>query len=381
MSEAGLYIVADENMPALEGLASRSRLQRLPGRSIRRDQLMQADVLLVRSVTRVDASLLAGTPVRFVGSATIGTDHVDLAWLQAQGIRFAHAPGCNAVAVAEYVLQAVVDWLLSRGRTPESSSIGIVGCGNVGTHVARLMRALGLGVVCCDPPRARAGHQDEDWQPLAAALACDVVTLHVPLTNNGVDATRHLLGQTELAAMGAQRLLVNTCRGSVVDQQALLSLPAHQRPQLVFDVWEQEPRISVEVFRLVRSGSPHVAGYSVEGKWRGTAMVCEALGDWAGVELAAAPAPAQPRQWTAAVETLADVLSLLRSRYDLRRDHQALAAVLVDAEPAAGFDRLRRDYPSRYEMAGVQVTGGVAGRWQALLDALGVVSPASRCPA
>ena len=157
MPAASLRIVADENMPALDLLSRVGEVLARPGRAIRPADLAAADVLLVRSVTRVDADLLAGTPVRFVGSATIGTDHIDTGWLRQAGIAFAHAPGCNAMAVAEYALQAVLDWVIGRGRPLAGMRIGVLGCGNVGSRVASLFRALGVEVLCCDPPRAQRG--------------------------------------------------------------------------------------------------------------------------------------------------------------------------------------------------------------------------------
>ena len=367
-----LTVIADENMPALAGLEAVTRLQRLPGRRITREQVREADVLLVRSVTRVDEALLAGSRVRFVGSATIGTDHLDMPWLAAAGIQVSHAPGCNAMAVAEYVLQALLQWLCEQRRQPADIRVGVLGCGNVGSRVAALLRALGAEVLCCDPPRARQGDQAEDWQPLAALLECDVLTLHVPLISHGPDRTVGLVGPEALARSSRLQLLINTCRGGVLDETAWLAGPPDQRPALVLDVWEGEPAIKAALFRQVRSGSPHVAGYSVEGKWRGSAMVCEALARWSGLTIAVPPPEVPARVWTRPVVELGDVLALLRDAHDLRRDHAALATALATPDPQAAFDDLRRRYPPRYEMAGTGVQAEVAALWHSLLSALGV---------
>jgi erythronate-4-phosphate dehydrogenase len=370
-----LRIVADENMPNLELFAQLGQVTRLPGRDISRQQLAEIDVLLVRSVTQVSAQLLAGTPVRFVGSATIGTDHIDLPWLAQSGIHFAHAPGCNAMAVAEYVLQAVLGWLLENGREAADISIGVMGCGNVGSQVAALFSAMGTQVRCCDPPRQQRGElAAEEWHSFQQVLQCDVVSLHVPLSLDGPDQTFHLLGAEQLAGMSSQQLLLNTCRGAVIDNQALLKVPAAKLPELVLDVWEGEPQVPAALFERVRCGTPHIAGYSVEGKLRGSWMVYDALAHWFS-QSAPQSAPQPQASWyDGNIETLADVLALLQSRYAMLADHQRLEASLVAAQPAQEFDQLRKHYPARHELAGTVVRGSVAARWQALLSTLGVTA-------
>ncbi|WP_111656914.1 4-phosphoerythronate dehydrogenase [Isoalcanivorax indicus] len=376
-----MKITADENMPALALFAPLGEVTRCAGRGLTQADLREAQVLLVRSVTRVDAALLANTPVRFVGSATIGTDHVDTAWLAQAGIGFAHAPGCNAMAVAEYVLQAVLEWACEQGRSLDSLSVGVVGVGNAGGRVARLLAAAGCQVRGCDPPRVAAGERmDGDGlaldEPLDEVLTCDVVTLHVPLTEQGPHATRHLLDAVALARLGPAQLLINSSRGPVIDNAALLARLASGGPSVVLDVWETEPQVPAELFARVRRGSPHIAGYSVEGRTRGSLMVYQALCEHLGVPPAVSSQiePA-PMRWQAGVTGPEDVLALLRQRWDMRDTHAALAAVLAEDDPegkAAGFDRLRRQFPVRHELAGVTVEGLVAPRWQPLLAALGV---------
>lgn len=375
MLDTPLRIVADENMPGLEVFAELGQVSRLPGRQISRQQLAAADVLLVRSVTQVNASLLAETPVRFVGSATIGTDHIDLPWLAQNGIHFAHAPGCNAMAVAEYVLQAVLAWSLEQGKAAADLSIGVIGCGNVGSQVAALFTALGAQVRCCDPPRQRRGElAAEYWHSLEQALQCDVVSLHVPLSLAGPDPTFHLLGAKQLASMQPQQLLLNTCRGAVIDNQALLQASAATLPQLVLDVWEAEPQVPAALFERVRCGTPHIAGYSVQGKLRGSWMVYHALAQWRSQPtMLPEPAP-QASRYDGNIDSLAEVLALLQSRYSLQADHQRLQASLASAQPAQEFDQLRKHYPPRHELAGTVVSGHIAPNWQALLAALGVTA-------
>lgn len=374
-----LRILADENMPGLERFARHGHLERMPGRQITAARLRHTDVLLARSVTRLDADLLAGTPVRFAGSATIGTDHVDQAWLAEQGIAFAHAPGCNAMAVAEYALQAVLDWLVEQGGEPGALRVAVVGCGRVGTRAAGLFRAAGFEVLVCDPPRQSAGER-LPGTPVAldTALEADIVSLHVPLTREGEHASFHMLDEPRLWRLSPAQLLINTGRGAVIDNGALTRRLQAGGPATVLDVWEHEPGIDPALFRLCRQGTPHVAGYSREGKERGTAMLYQAFRHWLGAPGDAEtvmPPAAELRQ---PVETLADVLALLRARYDLRRDHGALAASLDEPDPGAAFDALRRNYPVRHECAGLRVSGLVAPEWTPLLRALGVTQASPR---
>lgn len=369
-----MKIVADENMPGLASLESLGELVRVPGRRMTAAQVTDADILLVRSVTRVDAALLAGSKVRFVGSATIGTDHVDPGALAQAGIRFAHAPGCNAMAVAEYVLQAALHWAHERRQSLAGCRVAVVGVGNVGSRLAALFAALGCQILPFDPPRQRAGEGlPWPWADWAAVMQADVISLHVPLVDAGEDATRHLLGASALEQLGAHQLLVNTCRGPVIDNAALVQrLAAPQPPAAVLDVWEQEPLVPVSLLQRVLLGSPHIAGYSLEGKLRGSAQVLAALFDWLGTGARIPEVQAPPGAWQADVLDENGMLALLRSRYDLREDFALLQQAASGNAPATEFDRLRRDYRVRHEMAGVTVSGRVADDLRELLSLLGV---------
>jgi erythronate-4-phosphate dehydrogenase len=368
-----LRILADENMPGLETFAGHGDLITAPGRGMTRERVLDADVLLVRSVTRVDRALLQGTRVGFVGSATIGTDHVDREWLDRAGIAFAHAPGCNAMAVAEYDLQAVLDWLEEQGRDPARTRVAVIGCGNTGRRAATLFRAAGLDVLACDPPLWRAGGELPGTPvSLDDALEADVITLHVPLTGSGPDATRHLLGEERLARLQGGQLLINTSRGSVIDNRALRARLGQGGPATVLDVWEGEPEIDPGLFRVCRTGTPHVAGYSLQGKLRGTAMLYDAFRQWQDLEPAPVRVAPPMESLDQPVKNPADVLTLLRRRYDLRRDHRALAESLGSEARGEAFDRLRREYPVRNECAGLVVTGPVEAGWRRLLSELGV---------
>lgn len=368
-----LRIVADENMPGLAMFDALGTVVTRSGRALSAQDLGQTDVLLVRSVTRVDAALLEGSPVRFVGSATIGTDHIDLPWLGRAGIGFAHAPGCNAMAVAEYTLQAVLEWLIAVDRDVTGLTVGVVGCGNVGSRVVALMRALGATVLCCDPPLQRRGEQvDGGWQTLDAVLGCDIVSLHVPLSTEGEDPTWHLISRARLELLTPQQLLINTCRGPVVDNQALVDMRCEQLAALVLDVWETEPLVAPALFQRVLRGTPHIAGYSAEGRWRGSRMVLQGLQRWLGRHDGGSEPEPVNSEWLQPVSSLADLLALLRSRYRLADDHLALAASLREPEPGKAFDLLRKQYPHRHEMRGTLVRGPVSASLLPVLSELGV---------
>lgn len=357
-----MRIVADENIPLLEpfcgGLGS---LTRVNGRTLNRDQLLDADVLLVRSVTRVDARLLSGTPVRFVGTATIGTDHVDTDWLADAGIAFTSAPGCNASSVVQYVL-SVVSLLLQRQQRADlrGLSVGVVGAGNVGGRLVRALQGMGVEVRVSDPPLEASG-SDLPFAPLDEVLACDVVSLHTPLTRQGRHATLHLLDDQALARIGPGQLLINSGRGPVIDNRALLHrLQAPDAPLVALDVWEHEPEPLPELMDHCWLATPHIAGYSLEGKSRGTEMLASALHQWAGVAMDThlASVLPEPALTTLTFGRNAAPLSTLHQAlmtcYDPRDDdsrlRQAFANADADGAPRGPvFDGLRKRYPIRRE--------------------------------
>lgn len=359
-----MHIVADENIPLLDGFfASLGRITRLPGRQIAQADLLDADVLLVRSVSRVDAELLQGTAVRFVGTCTIGTDHLDLAWLARSGIQVASAPGCNARGVVEYVLSCLLTLAERTGQPWQERVVGIVGVGQVGKRLAATLKALGVRTLLCDPPRALAGEQG--FVTLDELLAeADVVSCHVPLSSGGAHATRHLLDEQRLCGLRQGAWLINSSRGPVIDGQALEQLLARRADlHVVLDVWEAEPLVSPGLAARCALATPHVAGYSLDGKLRGTEQIYQALCDYLGAprqyQLAdLAPLMGQARLDLAAAPPADWVLQkALRSVYDVRDDDARMRRMLqvaqTAADPAAaccaGFDLLRKDYPLRRE--------------------------------
>ncbi|MDQ8037548.1 MAG: 4-phosphoerythronate dehydrogenase [Pedobacter sp.] len=351
-----MRLLADENMPLLaEFFGDFGELRALPGRHMSPADVQAADVLLVRSVTPVSRELVAGSSLRWVGTATIGTDHIDKAALSEQGIALASAPGCNARAVGEYVVTALAMLAHEQAWLPQQRTLGIIGLGNTGSAVARLAAAMGFRLLGCDPAVELPGVPARTLPELLAEA--DILTLHVPLLKDGPHATRNLLGEAELSALRSGSILFNCSRGSVVDNAALDRLLATRPGQLtaILDVWEGEPRISASLLEKVHTGTPHVAGYSQEGKWRGTAMLyqrlCEFLGQPATVSLESVQPAGLPAPLTvdAALSAPAVLASVLLQACPLRRDDAALRASMNAADPAAAFDALRKNYPPRRE--------------------------------
>jgi len=373
-----LRIVVDENIPlAREAFGVFGEVTLAPGRKIDARMLASADVLIVRSVTRVHEQLLADSPVRFVGTATIGTDHVERAALERRGIAFASAPGCNARSVAEYVVAALLELEPELQRDWRGRTIGIVGVGNVGSRVAQLAAALGLRVLACDPPRA-ASEPGFASVPLAQILAeADVVTVHVPLVRGGAHPTHHLLGAAEIARLRPGVLVFNSSRGGVVDDVALQAACAAGRAYAVLDVWETEPDPDAALLDVVRLATPHIAGYSLDGKIAGTRMIAESLQRFLG----GAPSPAAGIYETAVAEPRIGIAqpgrdgvrAAVRHAYAIRADDARLRAALERPSGTRGeaFDHLRRDYPVRREFASYTVGGAVLGDQRDLLRALG----------
>lgn len=362
-----MLIVADENIPLLDSFfGDIGEIRRVSGRTMSPEDVADADVLLVRSVTRVGPELLEGSRVRFVGTATIGTDHVDLDWLDQQGIRFSAAPGCNANSVAEYVLSVLSLHAERRGLDDWARmSVGIVGVGNVGSEVARKLERLGFDVRLCDPPRQdREEENDQQFVSLEEALECDVVTLHTPLTRDQKHATHHMLGEAQLASMTADQLLINAGRGEVIDTEALHSrLEQANGPVVALDVWEREPRIDPALVDQVWLATPHIAGYSLEGKVQGTEMIYQALSGYLGLPVRKKagqflPEPALSKvSFTSAADEDDALRIALRACYDPRQDDARLRVAMRGSadERAAAFDRLRRDYPVRRECSSLKV--------------------------
>jgi len=356
--EVQVIIVADDNIPYVRQVFSAlGQVRTVRGRSLSPEQVADAELLLTRSTVKVNEALLAGSRVRFVATATVGTDHVDTAYLQSRGIAFASAAGSNANSVAEYVMAALLALAQRHGWQLAGRSIGVIGVGNVGSRVVAKARALGMRPVQNDPPLARSTG-DPRYRPLEEALDCDIVTLHVPLTREGPDATWHMADGRFFAAMRPGAVFVNSSRGAVVAQQDLkAAIRAGRLGAVVLDVWEGEPEVDTELLSMVQIGTPHIAGHSLDGKAAGTQMVYEAACRFLGVEPTEdvrryLPPPSVPSLTVRGPGEAQDIVARTVARvYDVTADDARMRGLLrvPEGQRAGLFDRLRRERPDRRE--------------------------------
>lgn len=360
-----MHFLIDENIPyAEEFFAELGKITRFPGRELTPEQLADADVLLVRSITKVNRELLSkAQKLKFVGTATIGEDHIDKGLLAERGVNFSSAPGCNAVSVAEFVISALFVLTEKYHFKLQDKTLGIVGVGNIGKALKLKLEALGINLLLCDPPRQEA-EQSDDFVDLNHLLQqSDIVTFHTPKTKTGKHPSFHLLNQSNLSLLKQDVVLINASRGEVIDNQALLT-EAQRREQanepaikLVLDVWENEPNPLPELIEYCDLATAHIAGYSLEGKARGTEMlyrnVCELFGKEKDKKLSAM----LPKHNIAQVvlnelpEQESEIKALTHMIYDIRRD-DALFRQLLNEK---GFDWLRKNYPVRREWRSVKL--------------------------
>jgi len=349
-----LNIVVDENMPDVERyFSSLGNITKVHGRSLTQTQLKQTDILLVRSITKVDESLLEGTPVKFVGTATIGTDHLDTKYLETNHIAYASAPGCNAQSVAEFVVAAVLE-LHDRNKLDlNTARVAIIGAGNTGSALSDVLRVLGIEYVLYDPPLVRVSDTRElvSWQEV---LQCNVISLHVPLIMDGEDATIHLINKANLDKF-AGKTVINACRGAVVSKDCISYGQKELGISFVLDVWDEEPVIDNVNIDSTVLATPHIAGYSKQGKTRGTYLLykalCEYLDSSVDTEyLNEAPSITMPSAYANPWQYW---LQIWRQSYDIR--HDDLRFRQLAKELPTSFDRQRKDYPKRLEIGFKQI--------------------------
>ncbi len=306
----------------------------LPGKAITHKDVQDADILIVRSRTKINRELLEGTQVKFIGSTVSGTDHVDLAYLQTTGITFTDAKGSNANAVAEYVIWNVLRTALEKGIDYRALTMGIIGVGCVGTLVADKADALGINIILNDPPR-QITQGDTRFVSLEQVLQkSDILTFHTPLTTTGKFPTYHLLNEQNFHLVKPDAMIINAARGGVIQESAWLK---HQGVKIV-DCWENEPHIRNELRMQASLATPHIAGHSVDAKLAGSVMIDTALSTYLSLP--------QMNYKVENVSTLGDLtsyslVSQMTQIYDFRRDEVGVQA--------GNFESYRRTYPNRYE--------------------------------
>lgn len=351
-----MKILADENIPqAKEAFSQFGEVKLEHGRQITNELLKDIDILIVRSITNVNESLLKNTSVKFVGTATIGTDHIDNEYLKSKNIFFADAAGCNSYSVAEYVITAITNIYYSSGKTFSGKKIGIVGYGNIGSKVARFAKALGFEAIINDPPLKRC-YDSGIFASFEEALNCDIVTFHVPLNKTGIDKTYHLLNEENIHQIKSGSLLINTSRGPVVDNSALKKRLSEKKDiYTILDVWENEPNIDRELLKLTDIGTAHIAGYSLEGKLNGTFFIYEKLCNFLKVNCNWSPDYPDIKERVIEVNSSNEIEKILFDAthriYDINYDSSQLKMMPgADAvNPDKYFDKLRKSYPIRRE--------------------------------
>lgn len=352
-----LKLVIDENISfAKEAFENYGKILLLNGREINNEILKDADVLLVRSITKVDEKLLSKTKVKFVGTATIGTDHIDKEYLTNSRIYFTDAKGCSADAVAEFVFCGLLKILNQQQKKLNDLTIGIVGVGNIGRRVESFAKMLGMKVKLNDPPLKRLT-SDKKYIGLDEALQSDIITFHIPLNKSGIDKTFHLLDEKKLNLIKNNSILVNTSRGEVIDNNALLSFIDKKNLSVVLDVWENEPNINSALLQKINYGTCHIAGYSFEGKINGTKILYDKFCDYFKLEKKWLPVFPKADNSLILVssklkieELLNNIFSLI---YNIENDDKKLREIkfIQPSEIGKYFDKLRKEYAVRREFS------------------------------
>ncbi len=354
-----LSIVADRQiLLAEETFSNFGKVELVDGRSIDQTTIKNADILLVRSVTQVDETLLKNSKIGFVGSATSGIDHIDTDYLKKSDIRFVYTPGSNARSVAEYVLSSLLVTAEFNNFDITKKTIGIIGCGQVGSIVQRFLESLGVQCLLNDPPLAEQG-SIESYVELERILEADIITIHVPLTTDGNYPTSKLVDKSFLDRLKPDVVLINTSRGEVIDESALLSFKeTNPDSTLILDVWCNEPDINIKLLQQTFVGTPHIAGYSYDGKLKATKILAEAL----LTEAKNMPDISQVLTLEPVIDAIeynddtAVQLAVMQA-YDIRSDAIALRELISMPSGERGdyFDSLRKNYPIRREFTNKQI--------------------------
>jgi erythronate-4-phosphate dehydrogenase len=353
-----MKIIIDDKIPYIKGaLEGVSEVIYLPGSKTTPEIVRDANALITRTRTICDEKLLAGSAVKFIATATIGYDHIDTAYCEKAGISWTNAPGCNAKSVEQYIAAALFTWALKNRIKLRDKTIGIVGVGNVGSKVSRFCEILGMKVLLNDPPRERIEGSDLFVSIETIQKEADIITFHVPLNMSGEDATFHMVNHEFLSGVKKNPLLINTCRGEVNENKAIIdAIKLNTLSGYIVDCWENEPDISLELLGLCDTGTPHIAGYSRDGKANGTMMSVQAVSRFfnLGIDHWQPSGVEQPENTLIELDgTRRDEESIIAEAvlqtYDIEADDLALR------NSPALFEKLRGDYPVRREFTSYTV--------------------------
>lgn len=349
-----IKIVVDDKIPFLKGaLEPFAEVVYLQGEKIDNAILQDADALITRTRTACNKELLDGTKVRFIATATIGFDHIDTAYCQQNDIQWANAPGCNSGSVMQYMASALVRLSLKYNFEFSEKTIGIIGHGNIGSKVAKLVSVLGLKVLINDPPLQRSGLLPNSVSLIEIIDKADIITFHVPLNTQGIDKTLHMGNEEFFNSIKSTTIIINCSRGDIIDNNAFKKALKNKKLKgAVLDVWENEPTIDQELLDLVDYATPHIAGYSADGKANGTAMSVQAISNFFGFGLkdwfpSNVPLPSNTElKIGAGTDAVKNSLSQsILSTYDIQLDHDRLI------KSVETFENQRGDYPLRREFA------------------------------
>lgn len=354
-----LRIIADDKIPFLQGvLEPYADIIYLPGSMITRESVMDADALLIRTRTNCNATLLEGTAVRFIATATIGYDHIDTDYCKSREITWVNVPGCNSASVQQYITAALVTLAFNNDYNLSEKTLGIIGVGNVGSKVQKAAAILGMKVKLNDPPRAQKEGKSCFVSLDEILETSDIITIHIPLNNTGPDKTLHLFDTELIGKMKANSWLINSSRGEVVETEALkIALSTGKLSGAVLDVWEKEPEIDPALLSQAYISTPHIAGYSIDGKAKGTSQVVQALSLFFGLPLhdfypLVLPEPSVPEIMIegAGKSSFEIVYEAVLHTYPIMKDH-----ILLQRSPAT-FEQQRGQYPVRREFSSYTVS-------------------------
>jgi len=366
-----MKIVADDHIPFLRGvLEPFASVTYVPGAKIGPMDIRDADALLTRTRTKCDGALLGGSSVRFIGSATIGFDHIDTEFCAERGIHWCNAPGCNAGSVMQYVASALAHLSRRHDLDLTTMTLGIIGVGNVGSKIDKLAKTIGMKVLLNDPPRARTEGLADFVSLESIVREADIITLHVPLNRSGPDRTYHLWDEEFFSGLKRKPFLIDTSRGETVDTPALKKAISRKMIRgAVMDVWENEPRIDKELLEMTDISTPHIAGYSLDGKANGTTAVVRALSRFFQLGLDEWRPDCMPEPEKPSIDSIPHgtveqiVLSCAESTYNVESDSRRLRQSPETFEEQREHYPLRREFPSyivsdRYawEKAGSQLS-------------------------
>jgi len=349
-----MRIIVDNKIPYINGaLEPFSEVIYLPGSLTTREVVRNADALITRTRTLCSREMLEGSSVRLIATATIGFDHIDTDFCSAAGIEWVNAPGCNAESVNQYIASALFSWSMRKNRALSDKTIGIVGVGQVGSRVARTCGILGMNVLLNDPPRERREGSSPFVSLSTIRQQADIITFHVPLNMEGIDRTHHMVGETFLQDLHNRQLIINTSRGEVFESQAVYrAIGAGQVSGSIIDCWENEPELDLDLLKRADFGTPHIAGYSKDGKANGTRASVRAVSRFFGLGIdeweppGIEPPPKPVIELDGNRQSADSILAqAVLSTYDIESDDRALR------ENPQLFEQLRGDYPVRREFA------------------------------